>query len=67
MVVGQDVLGGVFAWAQSGPEAAPTLHYFGPDTLEWQDLISAITENKPYNEVPRAVRPTKIDDDFGNR
>jgi hypothetical protein len=27
-----------------------------PYTLEWQDLISAITENKPYNEVPRAVQ-----------
>jgi predicted dehydrogenase len=27
-----------------------------PYTLEWQDLISAITENKPYNEVPRAIQ-----------
>jgi hypothetical protein len=27
-----------------------------PYTLEWQDLISAITDNKPYNEVPRAVQ-----------
>src|SRR5690348_6709149 len=27
-----------------------------PYTLEWQDLIGAITENKPYNEVPRAIQ-----------
>jgi predicted dehydrogenase len=27
-----------------------------PYTLEWQDLITAITQDKPYNEVPRAVQ-----------
>jgi predicted dehydrogenase len=27
-----------------------------PYTLEWKDLIEAVTENKPYNEVPRAVQ-----------
>jgi hypothetical protein len=27
-----------------------------PYTLEWQDLINAITQDKPYNEVPRAVQ-----------
>jgi hypothetical protein len=38
MLVGVDVLGGLFSWAPSTPEATPTIHYFGPDTLEWQDL-----------------------------
>ena len=27
-----------------------------PYTLEWKDLLQAVTENKPYNEVPRAVQ-----------
>jgi predicted dehydrogenase len=36
-------------WTAAQPEK-------NPYTLEWQDLISAITENKPYNEVPRAVQ-----------
>jgi Protein of unknown function DUF2625 len=38
MVVAFDVLGGQFAWAPSHPGAVPTVHYFGPDDLAWQDL-----------------------------
>ncbi|WP_230686895.1 DUF2625 family protein [Catellatospora vulcania] len=38
LVVAHDVLGGVFAWAQGSPGDAPTVHYFGPDALDWQDL-----------------------------
>ncbi|XVV16630.1 DUF2625 family protein [Actinoplanes sp. CA-131856] len=34
LVVAFDVMGGQFAW--SG--ARPTVHYFGPDDLTWQDL-----------------------------
>ena len=36
-------------WAYPQPEQSPY-------TLEWKDLIAAVTENKPYNEVPRAVQ-----------
>jgi predicted dehydrogenase len=36
-------------WAYPQPEQ-------NPYTLEWKDLIEAVTENKPYNEVPRAVQ-----------
>jgi hypothetical protein len=36
--VGYDILGGQFAWIRSRPDAPPTIHYFAPDTLEWQDL-----------------------------
>ncbi len=36
-------------WAYPQPEQ-------NPYTLEWRDLIEAITENKPHNEVPRAVQ-----------
>ncbi len=35
-------------WAHPQPEQNPYV-------LEWQDLIEAITQDKPYNEVPRAV------------
>ncbi|MEU8283758.1 DUF2625 family protein [Micromonospora sp. NPDC048905] len=38
LVVGYDVLGGQFAWFQSQPGEPPTVHYFGPDDLGWQDL-----------------------------
>jgi hypothetical protein len=38
LVVALDVLGGQFVWAPSEPGKPPTLHYFGPDTLDWQDL-----------------------------
>ena len=36
-------------WAYPQPEQSPY-------TLEWKDLIAAVTENKPHNEVPRAVQ-----------
>ncbi|MET9001102.1 DUF2625 family protein [Amycolatopsis sp. NPDC004169] len=35
--VAYDVLGGSYVWA-ANPEGRPTVHYFGPDVLEWQDL-----------------------------
>lgn len=38
VTVGYDVMGGQFAWLQTEPGAKPTVHYFGPDDLEWLDL-----------------------------
>jgi hypothetical protein len=38
LLVGYDILGGQFAWFPATPKASPTIHYFGPDALEWQDL-----------------------------
>ncbi|RAK27527.1 uncharacterized protein DUF2625 [Actinoplanes lutulentus] len=38
LIVAYDVLGGQFAWIPSQPGAAPTVHYFAPDSLEWEDL-----------------------------
>lgn len=38
LVVAYDVLGGQFAWFPAEPEATPTIHYFGPDDLDWFDL-----------------------------
>ncbi|WP_199485388.1 DUF2625 family protein [Actinomadura craniellae] len=38
LVVGHDVLGGQFAWVPAEPGAPPTIHYFGPDDLGWQNL-----------------------------
>jgi hypothetical protein len=38
VVVAYDVLGGQYAWVPARPGAPPTIHYFGPDVLSWQDL-----------------------------
>ncbi|MFI6065925.1 DUF2625 family protein [Micromonospora sp. NPDC051227] len=38
LVVAFDVMGGQFAWLQAEPGARPTVHYFGPEDLTWQDL-----------------------------
>ncbi|GAA0806054.1 hypothetical protein Sya03_37570 [Spirilliplanes yamanashiensis] len=38
LTVAYDVLGGRFAWTQARPDAPPTVHYFGPDVLAWEDL-----------------------------
>jgi hypothetical protein len=38
LLVGYDILGGQFAWFPAKSKASPTVHYFGPDALEWQDL-----------------------------
>lgn len=38
LVVAFDVLGGQFAWSRAEPEVSPTVHYFGPEDLAWQDL-----------------------------
>ncbi|MEV6832580.1 DUF2625 family protein [Amycolatopsis sp. NPDC051102] len=35
--VAYDVLGGKYVWAVNAT-GRPTIHYFGPDVLEWQDL-----------------------------
>lgn len=37
-LIAVDVLGGQFTWGQSAVDTPPTIHYFGPDTLDWQDL-----------------------------
>jgi hypothetical protein len=37
-VIADDVLGGRFRWWQDAPELPPSVRYFGPDELEWQDL-----------------------------
>lgn len=38
LVVAFDVMGGQFAWLQAKADVRPTVHYFGPDDLAWQDL-----------------------------
>jgi hypothetical protein len=38
LVVAHDVLGGRFSWMPARPGEPPTVHYFGPDVLDWQDL-----------------------------
>ncbi|MGC5030683.1 DUF2625 family protein [Micromonospora sp. DT229] len=38
LVVAFDVMGGQFAWLQAEPGVRPTVHYFGPEDLTWQDL-----------------------------
>ncbi|MET7969109.1 DUF2625 family protein [Micromonospora sp. NPDC005305] len=38
LVVAFDVMGGQFAWSQAEPGVQPTVHYFGPEDLAWQDL-----------------------------
>jgi predicted dehydrogenase len=35
-------------WSARQPE-------LNPYTMEWKDLIEAITQDKPYNEVPRSI------------
>ncbi|GLL00679.1 DUF2625 domain-containing protein [Dactylosporangium matsuzakiense] len=48
MVVAQDVLGGEFVWRQGEAQgevgARPTIHYFAPDTLGWEDLTLGYTD-----------------------
>jgi hypothetical protein len=38
LVVAHDVLGGHFAWIPAEPGVRPTIHHYGADTVEWQDL-----------------------------
>ncbi len=38
LIVGYDVLGGQFAWVPARSGVPPTVHYFAPDDLGWQDL-----------------------------
>jgi predicted dehydrogenase len=35
-------------WTAKQPEA-------NPYTMEWKDLLDAVTQDEPYNEVPRAI------------
>lgn len=44
LIVAYDVLGGQFAWMPAAPGAPPTVHYFGADTLDWQDLDRGYAE-----------------------
>jgi hypothetical protein len=37
LIIAVDVLGGQFAWVPGKPGKPPTVHYFGPDELDWQD------------------------------
>ncbi|WP_143267681.1 DUF2625 family protein [Amycolatopsis alba] len=37
LTVAYDVLGGVYDWTVN-PAGRPTIHYFGPDALAWEDL-----------------------------
>ena len=44
LVVAQDILGGEFVWRQGESEGKPTIHYFAPDTLRWEDLTLGYTD-----------------------
>ncbi|MGI5245166.1 DUF2625 family protein [Dactylosporangium sp. CA-139066] len=48
LLVAQDILGGEFVWRQgeihSGQDGRPTIHYFAPDTLRWEDLTLGYTD-----------------------
>jgi hypothetical protein len=37
LIVAHDVLGGQFSWSPNN-NGQPTIHYFAPDDLDWQDL-----------------------------
>ncbi|GAA2391020.1 DUF2625 family protein [Dactylosporangium salmoneum] len=45
LLVAQDVMGGEFVWRQGEAEdGRPTIHYFAPDTLRWEDLTLGYTD-----------------------
>ncbi|MFI1994996.1 DUF2625 family protein [Actinoplanes sp. NPDC020271] len=44
LMVAYDILGGQFAWIPNEPGKPPTVHYFAPDTLEWEDLGQGYTD-----------------------
>jgi hypothetical protein len=44
LLVAQDVLGGEFVWRQGECADRPTIHYFAPDTLRWEDLTLGYTD-----------------------
>jgi len=50
---GQNIKREDMVWAFPQPEPDPY-------QLEWEDLITAIRENKPYNEVPRGVAASVV-------
>jgi hypothetical protein len=44
LVVAEDILGGEFVWRQGESDGSPTIHYFAPDTLRWEDLTLGYTD-----------------------
>ncbi|WP_432979218.1 DUF2625 family protein [Dactylosporangium sp. CA-233914] len=44
LVVAEDVMGGEFVWRQGESQGKPTIHYFAPDTLRWEDLTLGYTD-----------------------
>jgi predicted dehydrogenase len=50
---GQNMSDAEQIWAFPQPEP-------NPYRLEWEDLLEAIRENKPYNEVPRGVKASLV-------
>ncbi|GAA2464924.1 hypothetical protein Ahu01nite_007580 [Winogradskya humida] len=38
LIAAYDILGGQFAWLPPEQGARPSMHYFAPDTLEWENL-----------------------------
>ncbi|WP_432831178.1 DUF2625 family protein [Dactylosporangium sp. CA-092794] len=44
LVVAQDIMGGEFVWRQGESDGKPTIHYFAPDTLRWEDLTLGYTD-----------------------
>lgn len=44
LLVAQDVMGGEFVWRQGESRDLPTIHYFAPDTLHWEDLTLGYTD-----------------------
>ncbi len=44
VTIGFDVLGGQFAWTATQPGSPPTVHYYGPDDLEWLDMEQGYTD-----------------------
>jgi hypothetical protein len=37
LTVAVDALGGQYIWIQAAADRTPTIHYFGPDELDWMD------------------------------
>ena len=55
-VIADDVLGGRFRWWQDAPDQPPSVRYFGPDELEWQDLGVGYAQWLVWMLSPRLLR-----------
>ena len=44
LIVGWDAIGGFFALRWIDPDAPPLVHYHGPDTLSWENLVIGYSE-----------------------